>query len=464
MTTLAAIAFFAFASPLPSAQDYTFTRPNLTNAIAGVVFGPFARTEDVAFLWEAACERRAMAGALPPGSVDARLWATDLPLTIDEADAAGIDYHAVGVYEGATNALSRYVAASNYYPASGIDTWRMVPRTIELGPSYAGSWIDPSNDVTTLRPIFPLALNDDPVTNSFAPWRGWLAPTNIVLSGLAWRGNALDALRKLGRFRYLARPAQVYTNLQTVVRTDTEVARNVHVSDDGESVSLVDASDTRVYTNTAPTSYTLLQWRKSSAAYFYRRGYVDGSGNVVECEGSPLSWRETDTETYSYTPPLGEISMPVPYLPHLWDTGGVQRIEAASVAMCCYVSYSLERDEEWYDDPVIDGTNIVVRSVFTNLGVTVAATLDRLLAPDGRPVLRLSLPGNAIAQSVAAAAGVPLSPGDHTPPAPSGSGTPYPESGFMMRNRSWEELTVFLGNIHVILTVRPRTTIEEFLP
>ena len=85
------MAFLAYASPLAGANEYIWTTPNMPSNIAGVVAGPFARTEDVAYIHEAIAERRVLGGGNSGASslpVNV-LRAADLPLTPAQALANG---------------------------------------------------------------------------------------------------------------------------------------------------------------------------------------------------------------------------------------------------------------------------------------------------------------------------------------------------------------------------------------
>lgn len=438
MIAAISMVFLAYASPLANATNYIWTTPNMPSNIAGVVAGPFARPEDVAYIHEAIAERRVLGGSGSGSSTvpESVVRTPSLPLTPAQAQANGWMILSTGIVDGAVNVLAYMETVTNWPKAGGVDTWRMEPITFSLP---GGNWIAPENDVSNLT-----AATGESFTNCFNPWRGYMQATNISLRGLAWRPAITNVLHRLDAYSLDLLNGYSLTN--TAIRKYVSTDYNVEYGADGKSIHPVPDNDEYVVTNSADMGFSAVH-----KAFKVSRSYTDGDGNLVPCSGSPLSYRAAEVRSTVGSMPGGQdvrLYVPVPYC---FSTGGVWRVvEAAHAIARVYYIYHHRR---YIGDAVELVTNT---SGFVCLPVPVQADSTRE-DENGDLVVAVSTPLHEIASAAVQFAGLPTSDSGFEPPLPQGQMM----ADDRLENRDEEELFASVGSIHVILTVKPLTTIQE---
>lgn len=439
MIAALSIAFLAYSSPLASATNYIWTTPNMPSNIAGVVGGPFARAEDVAYIHEAIAERRVLGGLgtggslFPPVEV---VRAPALPLTPAQAQANGWQVVSTGLVDGVVNVLAYRETVTNWPKAGGVDTWRMSPITFELP---GGNWLDPSNDVSSLT----TAMGES-FTNCFNPWRGFMEPTSITLSGLAWRSAITNILHHLNDYNFDVLVG-VSTNNRSIYR-QTTASYTVGVSQDGKSIFLV--SSPYNGTTTATNGYDM-GFHSRRSAYKVTRSYSDEDGNLQPCSGSPISYLNTSIVSTIGSMENGQyvrVNAPTRFC---FSTGGVWRVKSATAVANVYFDYTHER--------VITGTGYeTVTSTNGYVYVPVQATP---VGEDdiGDVIVSIGTPLHIIAANGVAFAGLPTSDSQFVPTTPQGQ----MGANDMLENYEEESLFATVFGFEVILSVEPLTTIQE---
>ena len=436
MIAAVSIAFLAYVSPLANATNYIWTTPNMPSNIAGVVAGPFARTEDIAYIHEAIAERRVLGGlgsgaSLLPTTV---VRAPSLPLTPDEAQSNGWQVVSTGIVNGTNNVLAYIESVTNWPKAGGVDTWRMNRITFNLP---GGNWLDPSNDVASLT-------MGESFTNCFRPWRGYMQATNITLSGLAWRLAITNLLHILDAYNLDTLGGSSTNNRSIYQRTHT--GYGVSFSQDGKSISLVPDSDNGTITATNGMNMGFSAQRSS---YKETHSYTDEDGNLQPCSGSPISYMNTTVISTKGSVESGQDVRVFAPIPFCFSTGGVWRVKSAKAVAT--VSF------DYIHDRFITGTGYEIVTS-TNGYVFVPVNVGSIAEDgDGNLVASISTPLHTIAANGVAFAGLPTSDSGFIPPTPQG------QMGASDLLENYEDESLFAGvqQFDVILSVEPLTTIQE---
>ena len=436
MIAAISMAFIAYASPLANATNYIWTTPNMPSNIAGVVAGPFARTEDIAYIHEAIAERRVLGGIPTDASTTPIpvIRTPDRPLTPAQAQENGWTVISTGIVDGVVNVLSYMTNVTNWPTAGGVDTWRMQPVTFSLP---GGTWIHPSNDVSNLT----TAMGDS-FTNCFSPWLGYMQPTNMTLRGLAWRPVLTNVLKRLNSYTLNARTGNSTNNVAigSVASSDY----NIGYDYENHSMYLVPDNDTHVYTNGTDMGFSAYR-----TAAKISKSYEDEDGNLQPYSGSPLTYVSSRLSATIGSVPSGQDILVSTPLPFCFSTGGVWRIKSANAIANVFYYYNHER--------FITGTGYeTVTNVGGNVFIPVQTT-STMENENGNLIVHIATPLHTIASSAAQFAGVPTSESGFIPPEPQGQMM----ADDSLYNYDDEELILRVNGFYIILTVEPLTTIQE---
>lgn len=433
------MAFLAYASPLASAKDYIWTTPNMPSNISGVVAGPFARTEDIAYIHEAIAERRVLGGLSSGSSIivpTTVVRAPNLPLTPAQAQANGWQVVSTGIVDGVVNVLAYRETVTNWPTAGGVDTWRMQPVTFSLP---GGNWLDPSNDVTSLTSAI-----GDSFTNCFNPWRGYMQQVNMTLSGLAWRPGVTNVLSRLEDYD-LDVVGGYSTNNSSIYKI-TSTYYDVTRSEDGKSISLVPSprNGIRTVTNGVDMGFSA-----NRTAYKVTAAYTDDDGNLQPCGGSPISYTDTYVVSTVGSMANGQNVRAFAPIAFCFSTGGVWRVKSAKAIAAVSFDYSHTRFVTGTGYETVSSTN-----GYVCVPVSVVSTTED---DAGNIIAVITTPLHTIAESAAQFAGVPTSDSGFIPSAPQGE-IGVEDSIYNYEN---EELVTIVQSFAIILTVEPLTTIQE---
>lgn len=281
--TLSAFDLFGYKSPLPTYKDYVFTLPVNTNRITGNLMGPGGdysamRVEDVAFIYEAVCERNAViAGTYDGFSVTNEftigLVKGSFPLSYTNKYPRAIcnDQAVVAYYD--TNVVTNVTARL------GIDT--LWPESVSL--SCASGWIDKDEkwptDVedATVKGSGDAAYVDLPKTVIAPTYANPQATNSVtnVLQFVVWplKASVVEAYKFLAKTEKCVKQvrdavSREYPNILTVDNTTGDrIALDLDLQN--ESVSLLkypakDPSSPGVVTNSL--NNTTAEWFGSNPA------------------------------------------------------------------------------------------------------------------------------------------------------------------------------------------------------
>ena len=445
MIAALSMAFLSYASPLANATNYLWTTPNMPSNIAGVVAGPFARTEDIAYIHEAIVERRVL-GGLGSGASTIPvqvLRSASLPLTPAQAQAKGWHVVSTGIVDGIVNVLAYRETVTNWPKAGGADTWRMRQIAFDL-PS--GSWLHPSNDVSNLQTAI-VANANAPWADSFSPWRGYMPEDHITLHGLAWRSAIDGVLHKLDDYRLNVQGCGTTTNLAEISQGFTSY-QYPEISEDGTALSLEAYYDPIAHTNHGMASADF-GFSVRRTANKFADWYLDEAGDIQECYGSPTNW--VDTYSISNTSSIGGRDLWI-YSKDIFSTGGVQRIKSAKVLATFGLWYN------YYRYVAGEGRQGTITSTNLYVSVPMDATLQTVDA-NGYTWLRTSGQNlHEAAKGAAIAAAQPTADSGYQPPVPTEDIPPYSQPQ-LLQNWIEESLVIRVQNFGSILTVEQLTTI-----
>ena len=438
MIAALSMAFLAFASPLKNADDYIWTTPNIPSNIAGVVAGPLARTEDVAYIHEAIAERRVLGGLGTGASIFpvTVVRTPDRPITPDQALANG--WHAVstGLVDGVVNVLAYRETVTNWPKAGGVDTWRMNNITFKLP---GGNWLDPSNDVSSMTMSRGASF-----TNCFSTWHGFMQETNITLRGLAWRPEIIKIINRLDAYKHdvIEGGAQNYD----AIYEDTSEIYGVMLSPDGKSISLVPNSGNGTITITNGMN---MGFSASRRAYKEWHFYLDENGNRRPCGGSPISYMDTRLVSTVGSVAGGQRVIASVHTPFCFSTGGVWRVNSAKAVAIVRYEYRHERIlySTGYENVKYDYGYVCVPVKVTSI------TEDQT----GNLVATIDTPLHTIVSTSVEFVDLPKSDSGFIPPMPQyGNGEDE-----IIFNDEYESLDASIESFFVIVSVKPLTTIQE---